>query len=268
MITLTEFKGIEFEVKQAIYHAFVKAQSNQDYYLILCGARYAEILGNTSMNKYIIDYRLDHYYEESRLRTLVDYLNAQYNFPKIENTSDSKFSLTLELMSYTHLWESKPFLKQLENITLLCEGQDYNWDVNVPDYPKHPFIISIKERLNAVGLDLGQIIGKSFHSSLRNAFAHSEYNFNSSNRKIELLNYRVSDVKWALKEVTYDEWTVRFCYSFLLNYFIIEKIEEEKDKLDGQIVKTRLKDKDGNYYPGEIKYDKKRNGFTGTLFNK
>ena len=36
-------------------------------------------------------------------------------------------------MIYTHIWESKPFLKQLYRFSLLCQGKAYPREIDIPD---------------------------------------------------------------------------------------------------------------------------------------
>ena len=127
------------------------------------------------------------------------------------------------MMIYTHIWESKPNLKKLYRLSRLVNQEGYVWDSSniVPDYCKRDFIKGIREKFDEKGNQIGEFIKKGYHSSLRNAFAHSEYSFfMTGDYDIKLLNYREKDSSWALKGVAFDEWSERFVYSILLCYYL------------------------------------------------
>ena len=143
MIRKEEFRQIKFEVDTAIGEAFQFAKQNEnnenDYVLFLSNAEYVEKYVGTNVNPHVVDYRINGYRDEERLKFLVEYLSNAYSF-HAENTMDSKTSITIELMIYTHMWESKPFLRQLKKLANLCKSENYDWNVDVPDYTKHTFI--------------------------------------------------------------------------------------------------------------------------------
>jgi hypothetical protein len=196
---------------------------------------------------------------------MIDYLKSVYSF-SAENTVDSKTSLTIELMIYTHLWESKTFLRQLKKLVNLCTSESYDWDVQVPDHTKHTFIRQqLRDKLVSAGLNLGAVITKGYHSSLRNAFAHSEFSFDFTKPLFHLTNY--SGEEWEMKQITFDDWTIRFCYSFLLSYGFQEKFENEKLLLeDGKEYEVTSKDAKGKDVRGLIAYHHNNDSFTGTIF--
>ncbi|WP_187311995.1 hypothetical protein [Hymenobacter sp. BT188] len=70
------------------------------------------------------------------------------------------------------------------------------------------------------------MISKGFHTSLRNAFAHSEYHF-TNHELIKLDTYKGEP--WDIKEISYNDWTKRFVYSALLSYHFL-KFREIKRK--------------------------------------
>jgi len=129
--------SIEKEVQNAIEIA--KSKSTNEFLLLVSNAQYIEKLKNCGVNPHVINYRTDINNDLNRLEFLIDYLNENYSF-KTGNTVDSNKSITFELMIYTHLWESKPYLKQLFRLANLINSIDYPWYVEVPDFPKHPFI--------------------------------------------------------------------------------------------------------------------------------
>lgn len=265
MIRKNEFRKIKIEVQNAVNEAFDFAQKNEknlnDYILFLANGHFMESLVETKRNPYTIDYKGDEMNDELRLNVLLEYIRHSYNF-NAENTQDSQFSLSIELMIYTHMWESKPYLKILKKLSDLCDKQNYDWNVEVPDMGKHKFILDIvRAAFKKHNLKIHEIITKGFHTSLRNAFAHSEYVFSINDPKFHLLNYKGGT--WELKEISFDDWTKRFCYTFLLGYHIQEKIHTEKEKLiSGNSYLINHKDKSGGDRKTSIIYNREKNSFS------
>lgn len=129
MIRVNEFRRIDIEVQNAIREAFEFGKSNEkdenDYYLFLSNAAYIENYEGTNVSPYVIDNRMDYLIDSHRLDFLTKYLKTYYSFSHF-NTSDSKESLTMEMMMYTHIWESKNFLKQLIKLLKLCNEMTIN----------------------------------------------------------------------------------------------------------------------------------------------
>lgn len=269
MIRKSDFKKIEIETENAVRYAFEKAKENQkninDYILFLCNAHFIEEYNSEGMNPYVIDYRMDGHYDIDRLKFMMEYLNHNYSF-YAENTADSKTSMSIEMMIYTHMWESKPYLKLLKKLADLCAGQDYNWNVEIPDYTKHDFIrTEIRGVFKNHNLKIHEIITEGYHSSLRNAFAHSEYVFELNQPEIYLTNYKGKN--WEIKKISFDEWTIRFCNTFLLSYKFQEKIaSERKNLIDGEPgYEVFLKDSNGNDTNGKILYNSEFDSFNGKI---
>jgi len=269
MIRKEEFRLIKIEVDTAIKEAFELAKQNEnkenDYVLFLGNAEYIESYVGTNINPHIVDYRVNGYRDEERLKFLVEYLNNGYSFYG-ENTVDSKTSISIEMMIYTHIWESKTFLRQLKKLSNLCNSVEYDWNVIIPDYTKHTFIRSeLRDVFGAKELKLAEVISKGYHSSLRNAFAHSEYFFNMYKPELSLSNYKGAE--WEIDKISYDDWSIRFCYSFLLSYGFQELFESERKKLiNGEPgYNLTLKRTDGTDANGNMTYDLERDAFIANL---
>lgn len=196
MIRIKDFRRIDIEVQNAIREAFEFARRNEkhknDYYLFLCNATYIDQYSNTQINPYIIDNRRDLMIDEHRLDFLTKYLKSYYAFAQF-NTSDSKESLTLEMMMYTHIWESKTFLKQLKKLLDLCMKLDYDWKTEIPDAgngdSKQSFIRDhMRDNFEKLKLEIADIIKNGYRSQFRNAFAHSAYSFGLNGETINLHN--------------------------------------------------------------------------------
>jgi hypothetical protein len=269
MITREEFKKIHLEVKNAIRDAFIFAHQNSlnknDFVQFLAHSEYIESLEKTQINPYIIDYTEHRHRDAFRLNHLARYLNDAYTF-KNGQTEDSDDNFARELMIYTHIWESKPFLRQLRRLALLTNSEEYGWIVDVPDSSKRNFIKEqIREIFDEKKIPLGEVIKKGYHSSLRNAFAHSEFYFDDYSSQIILTNYKGEN--WEIQKISYNNWTKRFCYSFLLSYEFESMFQEARKNLEheglGYAVVT--KNKQGEDVEGILFYDRTRDFFRGII---
>ena len=226
MITRIDFAQIDQEVVESLEETFdfIKNHcADYNYILFLADGEYKDEYKNShvNLNPFTIDNREDRYKDQSRLNFFIEFMKTFYSFP-ISNTQtdDDEFRLTMELMVYTHIWESKPFLKQLFRLASLVAGQSYQWEVVVPELRKHNYIREeIRNSFKSKGLKLATVISKGFHTSLRNAFAHSEYQFNDYDKSINLDTYKGG--AWDISKISYNDWTKRFAYSALLSYHFL-----------------------------------------------
>lgn len=223
MITRKEFSKIDKEVMDSLHQAFDFIKLNcvdHDYILFLADGEFKEkMIGSAlRLNPYSIDNREDYHKDQTRQNFFIQFMRLFYAFPKSKpRVADDEYRLTMELMIYTHIWESKGFLKQLYRIASLSNGESYKWKVVIPEMSKHAFIRKkIREVLRPNCVGLAEIIDKGFHTSLRNAFAHSEYHFNFHMKHIRLDTYKGES--WDIENISFDDWTKRFAYTALLSY--------------------------------------------------
>lgn len=267
MICKHDFQKLEDQVQLYLKNAIERAKKeskNNDFYLFLSNAQYIESLKENGSIPYVIDYHPDKRHDSFRLNVLMEYLNAYYSFNSY-NTVDSFMSVTFELMIYSHMWESKPFLKQFFRFAQLTNGLDYSWNVDVPDMTKYEFIKKIRIMFEKVNLKIAEIIQSSYNSSLRNAFAHSEYNFGHGTQKIFLTNYKGKS-SYEIESLTFDEWTVRFCKSFLIGYHFQNLIYAERIKIkDNKEYNVILRDRNGTKKNGLLLYDKQKDSFSARI---
>jgi hypothetical protein len=219
---------IDFAVRTTIQNSFdlLLKNSLKDFILFLADGEYIDSFKNltTKLSPYVIDYRIDKYRDESRLLFLTKFLTEHYNFPtsQIQN-DDDEYRMQMELMIYCHTWESKPFLKKIYRLAHLVNGEKYEWDVKVPNMSKHEFIrFNIKEILKSNNNNISEIIKKGYHSSLRNAFAHSEFSFDKINNHNRINLYNYSGNNWELQTISFDDWTKRFVYSVLFSFHLLK----------------------------------------------
>lgn len=237
MITRQEFVDIDKEIKEAIQNTlnYLRTNNTSNYFIFLADGEYLQKYENTiqKLNPYVIDERMDKYKDETRLKFLANFLSTFYSFPTTQQTTDdNEQRIHMELMVYSHIWESKPFLKKLHRLAHINNGEEYNWKASVPDMGKHYFIHNdIRATFDSTGNPLGQIIKNGFHTSLRNAFAHSDYSFDTmnGNKRIWLDNY--NGKIWELQDISFDNWTKRFVYSALLSYHLLSFIHKYRKNL-------------------------------------
>lgn len=234
MITEERFKAIQTQVTDSINQAFdrIRERYPENYVLFLAEGEYkAKYINSTpAINPYVIDDREDHYIDETRMNFLLEFMRTFYRFPKHASVDNSEIRLNMEMMIYSHTWESVPFLKKLFRLAHLATGDVYEWNVKVPRTGKHNFIINeVRDKLQGVGLSLADIVTNGYHASLRNAFAHSQYAFDKDNNCIWLDNYTGED--WEIRRLSYDDWSCRFSYTVLLNYHLLQICHERRTAL-------------------------------------
>ncbi|GHU65128.1 hypothetical protein FACS1894123_10840 [Bacteroidia bacterium] len=254
MITLTDFRKIDDEVQNAIASTLdgIKTSAKEGYILYLANGDYRKELDNPSskLNPNVIDYQGYLHLDETRLKFLEGFLKTFYSFPRIKLTlwgkflsifnsalkksisdertvPDDELRMNIEFMIYSHTWESENFLKDLYRLAILVDTGNYAWNIEVPPMGKHDFIRkNIRDTFKKKNNPITNIITKSFHTSIRNAFAHSQYYFNAHNKTIWLDNYK--GASWELRNLSFDEWTKRFVYSTLLTYYMLNIKHENK----------------------------------------
>lgn len=237
MITRVEFATIDSEIKTAVKAGleYVKLNFPENYILFLADAEYFKDFdsGKTKLSPYIIDNRIDKLRDSTRLKFLTNFLKLHYTFPSHQlSTDNDENRINLELMIYTHIWESNSFLKKLFRFAQISIGEDYSWKAKVPEMAKSNFIrTKIKEPLNQISSPILEIIGKGYHSSLRNAFAHSEYSIDFYNNFDRIALYNYKGESWELREVSFDDWSKRFVYSAIFTFHFINVIHQARLKV-------------------------------------
>lgn len=198
-----------------------------------------------------------------RLKFIDFYLNLPFN--KIYEKSDDKTKsdlrknlMFLELMIYSHTWESIPNLKILFRISEISQGKDYPWQIDVPEMSKHNFIRNdVRDKLGNGALKLKELITNSFHSQIRNAFAHSQISFwNNENEVVQLHNFN-SDDNWTQWGMSFEELEIRVAKSILLFKLIPKKIHEEVLELtkSNKVFTVYCPEEDWTFKEYKLEYD-------------
>jgi hypothetical protein len=266
MIRREDFRKLRYEIEEAINEAFEFAKSHEknknDYILFLSRSDY-KTTKDSNFSPWHLDNSLQEFIDRHRVDFLLQYLNQQYNF-HTENSADSKYSLTIELMIYSQLWESKHNLANFKKLADLCDSKSYDWSVQIPEDSKYKFVNNnICEVFKKHNLKIYDIFKDAYKSQLRNAFAHSLYYFSPNGHNLVLEN---DDGKnYLTKELSFDEWTVIFLKSTLLQNLYHNKFNSEIENLeDGKEFEVTM-EHDSKKILSSISYNKAHKKFDGKI---
>lgn len=231
MISQKNLKDLAPVIEKAVGDVFKVARNNEansnDFVLFLNNAYKLEKT-NKGYSPYCLGPGIDRIFDKDRNEFVKDFLELEYYYEQEYNKTENektkekmkKITTHLELMIYTHAWESIPNLKDLKHIANLVNSEEYNWEIEIPKYGKYNFITNeIIGVFIEHDLEIADIISKSYHSQLRNAFAHSQYTF--FQKGIRLGNFEGED--WQKESISYKEWEERFIKTILLFNYIIKK---------------------------------------------
>lgn len=206
--------SIREKVLDAIDEAF-KFIAENDYisFILFIGrADYISGLKPFYGTDYVIDYQLDSIYDETRSEFYIRYLNRNYSRDGFSYEGDEGIDdMHIELMIYSHLWDSSYFIKSLMRMASIVCGNGYLWEAEIDWMHKDVFMQKkIIQPLIASGLKLGNIIERFYDPSVRNAFAHSLYTVDP-----ELRTLTVRPRK-GIKSISFEDFQSMFLHSVLL----------------------------------------------------
>ena len=216
------------EVIDAIDEA-INVMAERDYtsFILFIGrADVSPVLEAITGTECVIDYQLDRYYDETREAFYLRYLNRNYRKDGFHYSGESGIDdLSIEMMIYTHLWDSQYFLKSIYRIAEVVSGNGYCWNPEIPERGKYSFITNkVIAPLIACRLKLGEVLFKGYRSSIRNAFAHALYTVDTDSRQIFL---RPSSTPHEV--LSFDDFQKCFLYSVLLMNKLQNCLEENHD---------------------------------------
>ena len=159
-------KEIFYEVIDAIDEA-INAMAEKDYnaFILLIGRADVEpLIKKLTGTEYVIDYQRDRYYDETREAFYLRYLNRNYRKDGFDySTAAGIDDLSIEMMIYTHLWDSLYFLKSIYRIAYALSGNGYAWNPKIPEKGKYNFIKDdVIAPLISGGYKLGVILNKGY----------------------------------------------------------------------------------------------------------
>lgn len=258
MFQQANLEKIKSRMEKAVSELYETAIQNQknsnDIVLFYSNAHLGQAVPGVC-GKFMVGPGIEGIDDYPRVQFLIDYLQSgnesiiQPSWSQEEIEKHKKYTINLELMIYTHLWEAERSLKTLKQLANLIQGKAYQWEIDIPWMTKHDFIRNeIKQVFLDHNLDIGKLIQESYHSQLRNAFAHGNYTFHESNH-IKLNNYRGES--WELKAISLDDWEDRFLKSALLHYEILFQRHRRLEEFGAQNPEVTVwlpKDNGTGYY--------------------
>jgi hypothetical protein len=267
MITKERFHEIRKEIQQAYVEVFEYARINEknknDYIQFLARVFYDETITNPRFTPWQVDRDLERILDHDRVEFVQQYLNEQYNFKDSQST-DTKYTLSIELMIYSHLWESQHHLSNLKKLADLCDSKPYDCAVKIPIDSKFKFVKNyIRDVLKKHNLKIYNIINDCYRSQFRNAFAHSLYHFSINGDFIVFENYGGENA--IVQRISFDEWTEIFLKTVLTHHIFTEQLENAKLSLvHGQEYETTMH-YNGNNSKGVIVYDSVKGNFYAAI---
>ena len=166
-------KEIIEEVELAINEA-INAMAEMDYnsFILFIGrADVIPLLKESTGSECVIDYQLDRYYNETREAFYIRYLDRNYKREGFNYLGESGIDdLSIEMMIYTHLWDSMCFLKSIFRIACALSGHGYAWNPKIPEFGKFDFMKNeVIAPLVGNGFMIGDVLKKGYKSGIRNA---------------------------------------------------------------------------------------------------
>lgn len=237
-MTLSELKFYEQEVVDFVNYLLdkVKEKNFSEYVLLLSRASYQVENENTYLSPYVIQSNLEIMQDMSRQQFLHTYLN-QYIALLSDNVFMSneiqEFNINIQLMIYSHVWESHRFLMNLKRISSILSGKGYEWRISfersqkkssnkmIPINKGKMIKEEILEPLYSFDEKIGTFISGLYDSTIRNGYAHSLYQINMDEGNIRILKSETYSVE---KEVNFFDWETTFFYSVLLSYHLTKSI--------------------------------------------
>ncbi len=270
MIRSKILRKLSPEIENAVSEIFELSKKNEkklnDFILLLANGLKMKGIG-INISPYTVGRGMEGIIDSTRFEFFSQYMNTpfenQYNSQKSKESKKQTHFLTiyLELMIYSHLWESIPFLKKLKNLTNLVNSIEYDWDIKIPFHGKSKFIEdSIIKILENNNLEIAKLLRKCYDRNLRNAFAHSEYYILNKN----IFYYEFNKNQKVQKKISFSEFEEKFLITALLDNFIYKKIIDYKkdiDKLNKAIEVFIPNDKNGEYFKKYLIFDKRINRF-------
>lgn len=211
--------------------SFVLFLARGDYNHLFDGDRFANL--DPKPSPYCLDFMPDIYRDETRNKFYVRYLNRRYKNDNFKYDGDEGIDdLCVEMMIYSHVWESEAFLKHLlYRLSNIVSGKEfYDWDVSGLKFHGHPLIMETKERFKDACPKLYKIIDASYTGYIRDSFAHSLFNVDEDARIIELYSDRVKN-DLNLSRLSFDEFQAKFLYTVELCYELSRMFHETRKAL-------------------------------------
>lgn len=231
-MTYYRFLEIQEEVIGIVCNTLSKVRCTNfsDFVLLLARGDYYQLLErkDIDLSPYVIEDPTADYMDRTRLNFLTSYLN-EYSTRLRENiylaNVDKEYEMSIQMMIYSHCWESHLLLKLLERIANILKKKGYKWISSVGTTHKSNFIKqNIISQLEGVDDDLANLLKHCYSDRLRNDFAHSTYYIDFKDSVI----YSHGQGLFSGQNISFLEWEEKFVYSVMLSYHLISLWQEVK----------------------------------------
>ncbi len=246
MLILEKLRALESEVGEAVNELFEAARKNQihenDILLVFLNA--ARLMEPSQNYLHIGDGMIGLAY-----RTQYEFIN-EYRKPAVQTEHEANesgirmqtFTVHLEMLVYLKFWESDLLIRQLYELALLCQGRDYEWDFEVPGFAREGskqdiLRKEIRDALSVIAPKFSKLIGDSYKTQLRNAFAHSQYYI--VHDVISLLNYSEKpEAHSPIPSLKFEEWSNYIHRTLLIHNALIKNLESIQTSYRAQAEKN------------------------------
>lgn len=205
------------------------AHHHDDFVLFLAHPEYETNWFDTGKAVVLMDSAIDALKDESREKFYVRYLRRNYNKEGFcYEGEDGIDDLHIEMMIYTHIWESTYFFKQLSRLVGVISGDGYMWNLNT-EASRHKIIKeTMIAKLREKELLLGDLLDEAYSSYIRDSFAHSVYSIDVDSRKIFLFNVSRNNADKGNNTIEFRDFQKKFMISIQLCYWMNHCLEQAR----------------------------------------
>lgn len=274
-MTYVEYNKLKTEVVGLIEYMFqqMKTKDYKSYALFLASAYKDELYSRIPPYvPFATEFVYEQYIDETRNSFLSEYLmgyEERLRHPDKINCNSVSYDINLQMMIYTHIWESKLFLKRLIRIANIMSYNGYIWDIPFVRKNKKDREVEVKKGqlikdtilplFKNSDSRLYEFLSSCYNSDLRNSFAHSMYTIDENCKKINTIERTFDGFE---SSIDFAEWETLFIKIALFNFHLPQVLENCREELMIEISNSELhyipymlsyKDKDGKLILLELK---------------
>ena len=182
------------------------------------------------------------YVDETRLTFFCKYMNHYRQLPDWNNMDEESmvYEISIQLMLYSHIWESRSFLLRLIQMISILSKYEYKWIVNFSKNGKANLIQHyILDLLGRVDIRIKEFVDCCYDVDLRNCFAHSSFIIDVEKREIQPLEpthcYFVQG-----KNVSFRKWEDIFMRLAAFSYYLPVEMNNRRMDLIEELMNRPL----------------------------
>lgn len=243
-MTYAEYKILRKEVLETIEYIFcqMKKRDFKSYALFLASAYKDDLYRRIPPHvPFATEYVFDQYIDETRNSFMSEYLMSFVDYLRNPNSLmffSQSYNINLQLMIYTHIWESKLFLKRMVRMANILAGNGYVWDIPFVHKNRNDQEIDIKKGQLISNTILSllrksddrvyQFLNSLYDSNLRNSFAHSMYMIDENEKKIKTIENAFNCFD---KSIGFGQWEDNFVKIALFSYHFSLMLDSYREEL-------------------------------------